>query len=107
MRPSQLEKLEVPNFVLKDDPACAQVDPELFFPQEFEAINGKVRMVYKDLREAKEVCSKCPLITDCLIYALKNGEMGIWGGTTEEQRQGLRRKHRIPSVKQYKTPITW
>ena len=107
MKNMYLENLQVPDFILKDNPACANVDPELFFPHEYEGVTGKPRMVYKNLPEAKEICRSCPLVVDCLEFALKNGEIGIWGGTTEEQRQGLRRKHRITGVKQYRTPITW
>ena len=107
MKRSHLEALEVPEFILKDDPSCANVDPELFFPQEYEALNGRVNHVYKNYPQAKEICNKCPLVVDCLAYALKNGEIGIWGGTTEEQRKNLRRRYRMGQVKQYKTPITW
>ena len=107
MKRSRLDSLEVPEFILKDNPNCATVDPELFFPQELEGLNGRITYVYKNYPQAKQVCNNCPLIMECLEYALKNGELGIWGGTTEEQRKNLRRKHRLGQVKQYKTPITW
>lgn len=107
MSNSRLNKLEVPDFLLKDDPSCAQVDPEMFFPVESETINNRTQAVYRNLAEAKEICRSCPLIVDCLAYALKNGEIGIWGGTTEDQRVALRRRHGISGIRRYRTPITW
>ena len=107
MSRSRLQSLEVPEFLHKDDALCANVDPELFFPEEREYIDGKIHSVYTNYPAAKEICMKCPLIADCLAYALKNGEFGIWGGTTEEQRKGLRRRNGITGVSRYKTPITW
>lgn len=107
MSRTYLDNLQVPEFILKDNPSCAEVDPDLFFPQELESVDGRVRNVYPNLAEAKEVCRSCPLALDCLEFALKNGEIGIWGGTTEEQGQALRRKTGIRGVKKYKTPFTW
>jgi hypothetical protein len=37
--------------------------------------------------EAKEICSRCPVITQCLDHAKANGEEGIWGGTTSRERE--------------------
>jgi WhiB family transcriptional regulator, redox-sensing transcriptional regulator len=35
----------------------------------------------------------CPVIDDCLEYALEtNQRSGIWGGTSERERKSLRRK---------------
>jgi hypothetical protein len=35
----------------------------------------------------KEICSNCPVIEQCLKYALIYDEHGIWGGTTKESRE--------------------
>lgn len=96
--------LEIPDFTGKATPACSEVDPELFFPQEVELSDGTVTSSYSDLGHAKKICSSCPLAVDCLAYALKHNEVGIWGGTTEDQRRALRRRVglRIPRAK--KTP---
>jgi hypothetical protein len=41
------------------------------------------------------VCTRCPVSTDCLAFALENeeedGEAGVWGGTTPYQRRQLKR----------------
>lgn len=66
-------------------PACADEDPELFFPEP-----GQVEQA----REAKKVCMACPIRTACGSYALRHGVTGVWGGTTEEERRGMHRADR-------------
>lgn len=60
-------------------PLCAETDPELFFPEK----GGSTR-------EAKAVCRRCSLQTECLEQALTTGErFGIWGGKSERERRKL------------------
>ncbi len=60
---------------------CAQVDPELFFPE-----------LGAPTREAKAVCAGCEVRVECLAYALAHREgHGVWGGCSERER---RRMHR-------------
>lgn len=87
-----LNNLQVPDFVFKDNPACAETDPELFFPQEITDSTGNLRSKYYNLAAAKKICDGCPLKMACLEYALNNIEIGVWGGTTEEQRNLMRRR---------------
>jgi len=62
--------------------ACAGVDPELFFPERGAST-----------REAKTVCSTCPVRAECLGWALTNHEkFGIWGGTSERERRRIKRR---------------
>lgn len=47
-------------------------------------------------REAKTMCRQCPVQPQCLNYALRtNQKFGIWGGTTERERNTMRRKLRL------------
>ena len=94
---SQLaDSLRLPTFILKDDPLCSQVDPELFFPEEKEYSKTAY---YVNIKAAKEICSKCPLVTECLEYALRNGPLeGVWGGLTERERYNLLRNERRKSL---------
>jgi WhiB family redox-sensing transcriptional regulator len=59
--------------------ACTSVDPDLFFPE------GKNKREQE--YNAKQICGSCPIVTDCLQFAIDNEQMGIWGGTTEEERR--------------------
>ncbi len=65
----------------KADALCAETDPEAFFPE-------KGDKPYAALR----ICQRCAVQKECLQYAVENNERyGVWGGTTEKQRQELRR----------------
>jgi WhiB family redox-sensing transcriptional regulator len=97
--------LDIPRFVLEGDAACASVDPELFFPQDVEELGGRLSGRYTNLALAKSICESCPLKNPCLIYALHNVEVGVWGGTTESQREVLRRDRKVPVGRKQKTPL--
>lgn len=45
--------------------------------------------------EAAALCDACPVLRDCLAYALDREskcDVGIWGGTTLRDRDQLRRR---------------
>ena len=68
----------------RDLALCAQVDPELFFPDKGESS-----------RPAKRVCASCEVRTECLQEALDRGErFGVWGGLSERERRVLARQPR-------------
>lgn len=90
--------INIPTFINDGSPSCAQVDPELFFPQEVDLGTNKIVAVYRDASAAKEICYSCPLIADCLEYALKSQEIGIWGGTTERQRDKMRKRRNYSRI---------
>jgi WhiB family redox-sensing transcriptional regulator len=47
----------------------------------------------------RAVCQRCPVVADCLDYALSEPELqGTWGGTGERQRRALRRVRQPPAV---------
>ena len=61
---------------------CREV-PELFFPDDFPV--GKLRT--EASRMAKNLCQECPIITECLLYAVAKKETyGVWGGTLPNER---------------------
>jgi WhiB family redox-sensing transcriptional regulator len=62
------------------DALCAQVDPEIFFPE-----RGASTV------DAKGVCAGCPVRMECLADALGRGErFGVWGGLSERERRVMR-----------------
>ena len=45
-------------------------------------------------RQAKRLCTECPVRTTCLQWALDTGEtQGVLGGMTEQERRPLHKKH--------------
>lgn len=91
------EHLKLPSFILKDDPLCSQTDPDLFFPE--EKLYSKTAY-YIDVKAAKDICSACPLVVDCLKYAVINHPVqGIWGGTTEPERKEIHRGRGLKILK--------
>jgi WhiB family transcriptional regulator, redox-sensing transcriptional regulator len=73
----------------RDGAACADVDPDLFFPV------GVTGPAIGHIAAAKSVCADCPVSTQCLEFAITtNQEYGVWGGTSEEERRALRRAWR-------------
>lgn len=74
----------------RDHAACRGEDPELFFPV------GTTGPALDQIDAAKAVCQRCPVMAECLAWALKNGEPdGIWGGRTTDERRLLRRRPRV------------
>jgi WhiB family redox-sensing transcriptional regulator len=70
----------------RDDAACRDEDPELFFPI------GTTGIALEQVNAAKRVCARCPVQEDCLEFALaSNQDAGIWGGLTEDERRTLKR----------------
>ncbi|MGH8929373.1 MAG: WhiB family transcriptional regulator [Egibacteraceae bacterium] len=60
---------------------CLYAEPDTFFPEK----GGSTK-------EAKRICSECPVRAKCLEYALENDErFGIWGGLSERERRKLKR----------------
>jgi WhiB family redox-sensing transcriptional regulator len=71
--------------------ACMSADPDMFFPI------SSVGPALQQVSQAKAICAGCRVRQACLDFALSTGQThGVWGGTTEEERQRLRR-HRPAS----------
>lgn len=63
-----------------DDGACRGAHVETWFPEQ------------PDFRAAKRVCRRCPVIAECLDYALAKPELfGVWGGTSPTERAAIKR----------------
>lgn len=82
-----------PEFDWQSQATCARVEttPEAqrqyadrFFP------NGRPSASFK-----KQMCDDCPVRTACLEHALTYDEPGVWGGTTEKERELLQRGRSI------------
>lgn len=75
--------------------ACRDEDPELFFPVGEEHVSGKhpTGPFLAQAAEAKTVCQRCPVVTDCLAWTVATQQpFGISGGTTQPERRALKRQ---------------
>lgn len=70
----------------RDAAACRSEDPSLFSP---DGSTGPWLLI---IEQAKAVCRRCPSRDLCLQWALDERiAHGVWGGLSEQERQGLRR----------------
>ena len=80
--------IEAPSF--DGSQPCAKTDPEIFFPHPSDR---------KGIVAAKAICNACPFVEPCLRYAIGEPSLqGIWGATTQRQRETLRSKLRKQNV---------
>ncbi|MFI6662676.1 WhiB family transcriptional regulator [Streptomyces sp. NPDC050523] len=80
-----------PRFPQPQSPSPTRCQTE---PQLFDRDFGD-RHKEKELEQARRACSGCPLVTDCLKWALVNENLttvGIWAATTPCQRKTLRKR---------------
>lgn len=74
-----------PHFDWRLAAACRDLDPDLFFPI------GTTGPSVGQIAAAKQVCHACLVRKTCLSWAIKHyQDYGVWGGTTERERQALR-----------------
>jgi WhiB family transcriptional regulator, redox-sensing transcriptional regulator len=67
---------------------CRDEDPELFFPV------GNSGPALAQIADAKIVCNRCPVTTECVSWALESGQdAGVWGGMSEDERRALKRRN--------------
>lgn len=67
--------------------SCRGIPTDMFYPV----------YVFHNVRERnpkaphiiQRICDACPVAGDCLSWALRHHEYGIWGGTTEVQRRNI------------------
>lgn len=55
---------------------CIHADPDVFFPE-----------LGMSPAAAKQVCSACPVSTECAAFAVEHDLDGVWGGTTAPERR--------------------
>jgi len=66
--------------------ACRGLDTSNFYHPENERGPSRARRE----RQAKAVCANCPVVANCLRWALAAREpYGVWGGKSAEEREAL------------------
>lgn len=71
--------------------ALLGIHPETFFPKKTDSV--------KRIELATDVCKQCAVRGQCLEFALAHNEQGIWGGTTEDERDHIMRRRRYRAKK--------
>lgn len=69
-----------------DHGACKGKNQAIFFPQRQRGERAARTTTVDEI--AKDICSSCPVIDECLNWALTRPEMtGTWGGMTDIERR--------------------
>lgn len=63
---------------------CRLYPPETFFPSDGVGVE-----------RARKICKGCPVIEECLEYALSERiEHGVWGGCSERERRRILKRRK-------------
>jgi WhiB family redox-sensing transcriptional regulator len=64
---------------------CRNFPPAVFFPVDGAGVD-----------RARAICTSCPVVNDCLEYALSEHiDHGVWGGCSERERRRIAKRRRI------------
>lgn len=80
---------------------CKDEDIHLFFILRGDPLQRSKRQA------AYNICRSCPVQRECLDYAMVNHEVGIWGGTSDNDRRMLRRTHAYTTKVKPRKRILW
>lgn len=67
---------------------CREVGVQLFYPED----GGSGTDIYM---LARTICNRCEVRQECLEWALRHEDWGMWGGLTPVERKRLRSKLKI------------
>ena len=67
----------VPPMMADPRAKCRGVDGDLFYPERYDA---------GSTAEARRVCEGCTLRADCLLWALRHEDDGVWAGYAPAER---------------------
>lgn len=66
----------------KEEAACADADPAVFYPDSADFVSIKAAMEY---------CDRCPVLEPCAEWAVRFEAHGVWGGMSARERDRKRR----------------
>jgi len=64
--------------------------PDAYFPDK-DGMDGNAY----EVALAKQMCQECPVVRDCLLFAMKHRQAGIWGGMAERERDRFRMRMQV------------
>lgn len=78
-----------------DSANCAGIDTNYFYLPDKDDPSVDPDEYYLSETTLKRICNACPVINECLSYAVRHEHHGFWGGMTSGERRQYRQKHRI------------
>ncbi|MEW2373449.1 WhiB family transcriptional regulator [Streptomyces sp. NPDC006656] len=78
-----------------DQTLRCRTTPNLFAIEDIRNTDEDPRAREKALAQVKHACSGCPIVKDCLKWALANPDLtrtGVWAATTARERTQLRKQ---------------
>lgn len=81
-------------FPVSDQPLACRTRPALFAIEDVSTADDP-RAREKATAQAKQACAGCPVVTECLKWALANPDLtptGVWAATTKRDRTRLRKQ---------------
>ena len=99
---ARVEELKQIQVDIPDMPnaACRGEGTELFFLLNSDKSTHARKHFMEQTARAISICKSCEHQKECLDYALLAEPYGIWGGTTDAERQYLRKKFSIECVRE-------
>lgn len=79
----------------RDLAECKGMNPATFLPGKGERPNP----------HAIATCNRCEVRTQCLNHAIREKEIGVWGGTTERERRRIRSNNHHANPPAYATDL--
>jgi WhiB family redox-sensing transcriptional regulator len=76
-------------------------DPERMFP-----VADKPGGYAASVERAKAVCRTCPLVDPCFAYAIRVDVAGVWGNSSEQERQEFRKNNGIVPIPVVSSPYS-
>ena len=79
--------MKYPHF---ENATCESIGTEPYYPLS--------KTLDTENKVALALCQQCPELFKCLEWALVHENTGIWGGTTPNQRERIRKKRNITFI---------
>lgn len=73
--------------------ACKGVETETFYWVE----ESRNKEAYEYIDAVRSICSRCPIWSTCLEYALQHEQYGVWGGMTSLERKSFVQPNKYPA----------